>query len=54
MLDVNFEFRRGILFIRLCGELTKRTIKEFDLVVTSLIRDNGIRMPSVLQYSRTI
>lgn len=43
MLDVNFEFRRGILFIRLCGELTKKTINEFDSVVTTLIRDNGIR-----------
>jgi anti-anti-sigma factor len=43
MLDVNFEFRRGILFIRLCGELTKNTIKDFDLLVTKLISDNGIR-----------
>ncbi len=43
MLDVNFEFRRGILFIRLCGELTKRTINDFDYSVTTLIKDNGIR-----------
>jgi anti-anti-sigma factor len=43
MLDVNFEFRRGILFIRLCGELTKKTINDFDGLVTTLIRDNGIR-----------
>ena len=43
MLDVNFEFRRGILFIRLCGDLTKKTIDQFDEIVTSLIRDNGIR-----------
>ena len=43
MLDINFEFRRGILFIRLCGVLTRTTIEEFDPMVTTLIRDNGIR-----------
>ena len=43
MLDINFEFRRGILFIRLKGVLTKQTIKDFDSLVTTLIRDNGIR-----------
>ncbi len=43
MLDINFEFRRGVLFIRLKGILTKVTIKKLDSDVTSLIRDNGIR-----------
>ncbi len=43
MLDINFEFRRGILFIRLQGSLIKNTIKDFDSCVTTLIRDNGIR-----------
>ena len=43
MLDINFEFRRGILFIRLRGILTKNTIGDFDSMVTTLIRDNGIR-----------
>lgn len=43
MLDINFEFRRGILFIRLKGILTKKTINDFDSLVTTLIRDNGIR-----------
>lgn len=43
MLDINFEFRRGVLFIRLSGELTKNTIKQLDKEVTILIRDNGIR-----------
>lgn len=43
MLDINFEFRKGILFIRLRGELTKKTIKDFDTLVTMLISDNGIR-----------
>ena len=43
MLDINFEFRRGILFIRLSGVLTRSTIEDFDSMVTTLIRDNGIR-----------
>lgn len=43
MLDINFEFRRGVLFIRLSGVLTKNTVKKLDTDVTSLIRDNGIR-----------
>ena len=43
MLDINFEFRRGILFIRLKGILSKATINDFDSLVTTLIRDNGIR-----------
>lgn len=43
MLDINFEFRRGVLFIRLKGVLTKNTIGKLDLEVTTLIRDNGIR-----------
>ena len=43
MLDINFEFRRGILFIRLKGVLSKTTINDFDSSVTTLIRDNGIR-----------
>ena len=43
MLDINFESRRGVLFIRLKGILTKVTIKKLDSDVTSLIRDNGIR-----------
>lgn len=43
MLDINFEFRRGVLFIRLRGVLTKHTVKKLDSEVTTLIRDNGIR-----------
>ena len=43
MLDIDFEFRRGVLFIRLFGELTKKTIKYLDSEVTTLIHDNGIR-----------
>ncbi len=43
MLDINFEFRKGVLFIRLRGFLTKKNIKKLDDEVTTLIRDNGIR-----------
>ena len=43
MLDINFEFRRGVLFIRLKGALVKGTINKLDSEVTMLIRDNGIR-----------
>lgn len=43
MLDINFEFRKGVLFIRLRGELTKKNIHKLDEEVTILIRDNGIR-----------
>jgi len=43
VLDINFEFRKGILFIRLSGILTRATIVDFDSMVTTLIRDNGIR-----------
>jgi len=37
------EFRKGILFIRLRGDLTRKTIGKLNHDVTSLIKDNGIR-----------
>lgn len=43
VLDIGFEFRKGVLFIRLKGCLTKKTINKLDEEVTVLIRDNGIR-----------
>lgn len=43
MLDINIEFRKGILFVRLSGELNKNTVGKLDEEVTSLIKDNGIR-----------
>lgn len=42
MLFINTEFRKGIFFIRLEGDLTKDTISEFRLEVTNLIKDNEI------------
>lgn len=43
MLDINFEFRKGILFIRLSGVLNKNTVNKLQNEVTDLIKDNGIR-----------
>lgn len=43
MLDINIEFRKGILFVRLNGELSKNTVAKLDEEVTMLIKDNGIR-----------
>lgn len=43
MLDINIEFRKGILFVRLSGELSKNTVDKLNNEVTNLIKDNGIR-----------
>lgn len=43
MLEINMEFRKGILFIRLIGELTKKTYQKLNDEVTIMIKENGIR-----------
>ena len=43
MLDIETEFRRGILFIRLKGILDKRTVKILNENVTNLIEENGFK-----------
>ena len=43
MLEVDLEFKKGFLFIRLKGELTKKTLKDMKKEVTELIQDNKIR-----------
>lgn len=43
MLNVNTEFRKGIMFVRLKGQLTKDTIDKLDKKVTSLVKEMGIR-----------
>ena len=43
MLDINFEFRKGVLFIRLGGILDMNTVHKLKTAVTEMIRDNGIR-----------
>lgn len=43
MLEINYEFRKGILFIRLSGILNKNTVNKMQNEVTDMIKDNGIR-----------
>ena len=43
MLDINYEIRKGILFIRLGGVLNKKTDSKLQNEVTDMIKDNGIR-----------
>lgn len=42
MLNIILEFRKGVLFVRLRGELTKNTIYTFYEQVTDIIEKNGI------------
>ena len=43
MLNIDIEFQRGILFVRLAGVLNKNTIEKMNEEVTSLIGSNGVR-----------
>ena len=43
LLDINLEFHKGILFVRLDGILNKNTVDKLDDEVTNLIKENGIR-----------
>ena len=43
MLNVETEFRKGILFVRLKGHLNKDTINKLNKRVTKIVKDNGIR-----------
>ena len=43
MLDIDMEFRKGILFVRLRGVLNGDTALELDENLTSIITDNGIK-----------
>lgn len=43
MLDIEIEMKKGIMFIRVNGELSKRTINKWNTDVKDLIVDNGIR-----------
>lgn len=42
MLDIIIEFRKGILFVRLGGDLIRNTIQSFHDEVTNTITENGI------------
>ena len=43
MLEINMEIRRGILFVRLIGNLNINTSEYFKREVSNLIRDKGIK-----------
>lgn len=43
MLEINMEFRKGILFIRLSGALNSKTAQKLESEVTDLVKENGIR-----------
>ena len=42
MLEINMEYRKGILFVRMSGELTKDTVFYLNEEVTKRIEENGI------------
>ena len=42
MLRIILEFRKGILFVRLQGKLTKDTVLDFQEEVIQIIQKNGI------------
>lgn len=37
-----FEYRKGVLFIRLFGVLTKETSNDFELEINNIIKENGL------------
>lgn len=43
MLKINMEYRKGILFIRLNGNLNANTVTKFKEYTLPVIRDYGIR-----------
>lgn len=43
MLSVGTEFRKGIFFVRLKGDLNKNTIYKLNEKVTNIVRENGIK-----------
>ena len=42
-MRVNTEYRGGILFVRLAGQLTKNTVNKLRKKVTFVVGNNGIR-----------
>ncbi len=43
MLDINMEIRKGILFVRLIGNLNRETAKYFKSEVSNLVENKGIK-----------
>ena len=55
MLKINFEFRKGIFFIRLIGELSKETSIQFENELKALIVDNKFKYIVInTNYLKTI
>ncbi len=42
-MRINIEYRNGILFVRLKGILTKKTVNKLNKKVTFIVSNNGIR-----------
>lgn len=42
-IDTCLEFRKGILFIRISGVISKDTYKQYDEKVNDVIKENGIK-----------
>lgn len=42
MLNIDMEFKKGVLFVRLNGILDEKTVDKLNDEVTELIRDNGV------------
>ena len=43
MLDVNIEFSRGVLFVRLSGSITKDNINNIKYNIKSILEKSGIK-----------
>lgn len=43
MLEINMEFARGMLFIRLMGVLNKKTSSELKKTIEKMVEEEGIR-----------
>lgn len=43
MLKINMEYRKGVLFVRLFGELTKYTYKSLNDYLIPVIKNQGIK-----------
>lgn len=43
MLNINIEFTKGVLFVRLDGTLNNRNGKGVESTITNIINDGGIR-----------
>lgn len=55
MIKINFEFRKGIFFIRLIGNLNKESYKQVEIELNSLINDNQFKYIVInTNYLKTI